>query len=79
MVPLRDRAQGISQCKIAAQIELMEIGSAAPPIIRGEAANGLSGEIVGEEPGLHGAVAVHASKACRTVAIDIASSCGPQL
>jgi hypothetical protein len=28
---------------------------------------------------LHGAVAVHASKACRTVAIDIASSCGPQL
>jgi hypothetical protein len=51
----------------------------APPIIRGEAANGLSGEIVGEEPGLHGAVAVHASKACRTVAIDIASSCGPQL
>src|SRR5207249_2546680 len=48
-VPLRDGAESVSQCKVAAQIRRLKLGGAAPPIIGRELRNAISAEIVRQQ------------------------------
>jgi hypothetical protein len=75
---LRNRAQGVAQGQIAAQVRLIELRRMPAPVIFGKSRDVLPAEGVGQQAGLHWTVADHAGVmpstpgdfACGGLAVD---------
>src|SRR5439155_20633210 len=64
-VPLRDRAKRVPEQEVPAEVRLLELGRAPPPVVLGEGPHSLCREAIRQQAGMHRAVADDARAAAR--------------